>query len=1600
MEHRRRSTLALLLTVLAVSTGAGAFDTPDPDLAPTEARADGPLHADEPSRVLVRVENLGADAVCDVVVRVEVADASAQRSYTNHAARTVAEVTLDLPAIPEGTHAAVARVEHGGCRDERPENDALEFQLVWRPRTAVAATLAASPTSGRAPLDVAFSLAAPGAESWTIAFGDGATASGEGAPPSVLHHRYTETGALEATLTARTGTEEASARADLTVAPPLPARTVTLAARPSEGVAPLDVGFAASGATDAVRWRIDFGDGTHASGDGAPPPIRHTYSTTGDVQAKLEATFPDVSVDASTAVRVLSPAAVAPLVAISASPLAGTAPLRVTVAPVATDAASWRLVWGDGVVASGEGPAPAELAHAYTLPGTYRLLLEARSRSGVAAAATAAIVVDGPGLDPGHPFLEADSTQGHAPLRVVLRGGCTCRDVLAWRVTFGDGAEAWGEGAPPAIPHEYGPGRHLARLQLTTLRGVVEPEPLAIEVAGVDVPRLVADASPGALRLAIEVPRAERWELSLDEGREWTGVGPVVLDVPASPGPHAAQLSVEGLVADRAVVEVPEPFAPLLVAEPPGGAAPLATRLLPRAIAGTLHWALEFGDGKVASGVGEPPASIDHTYAHGQHTARLVLVTAWGATRTAIAKVDAEAPPPRLDVSARPLLLVVEGEAGALTVDGRPAAAFADAALQVPAPNSAGVRYVPCAPGERVVRLATPTGVAERRVVCPAPTEASRRDVELPPEPPRGIPVGGALAAAFGTLAVALRGRRGAAIALAALAISAGASAKFPVVNSEESHESTTAGDWIRIRGLGASSIGNLAVLAPDGTALGPGNPVNVPAGLALDGWWTVVAQARFCDAPDRPHRVEFSLAGRVNGVTTAVCANPVVWSFYPTSASGTSSSYLLGARLDGDGVGAPASIPTFPDWWVFSPWGPRDYETMALAPSLDQDEPLSPSHRAILATVTDYDADGTPTTGELARGECALSGTRACPLDTPAAEGFDGLDAEIAWDGPLFATVPARAELRVAPPSMGALTRVDVTLPAGWAVDPAATEAPTGWTLSVAGDRLAFRLRAPERTDPTREAREETFRLAVIAGGAGEASLLVDAASAFDAHPGARALLPVAVELDASPPVVAHDAPQWASGDVDVKLAATDAESGVALLRHREAGGAWVASDTFRLPLAGPSAGFEWEARDRAGNVATGTGVVERDAQAPSLSFSPAAGLRDGPFTVSPVASDDASGLVEAGVRIGGGAFEAAVTIVAEGEYEVEAQARDLAGNVATSSATYVLSIPQAARLSTAVEPAVVRPGESAIVSLSVENLRDYALADVRVRLAGEETLLGSIAPRSTASASFTVTRAADAALEAWAEWRTPWRTETATAPVEIDVEPLRSLRLLCLSVAGSPGADAHVPCAVVADGDADGLVRLEAGSGSVEATVERGRTVILEVPIPPLVAGRSTIVVRATGDAGLAETTLVAAGVVARALLLDGAILRNLGDARETTPLGSLGPGETATLDGLRAGFSGAAADGHAGTRGAFVRGPGSAVAIAGLPFPTERGDELSAVREGETILVRDAAGPLAGALVGSGGQVGVTGPDGAATVRGPTVEVRYGSRTVALG
>ena len=160
-------------------------------------------------------------------------------------------------------------------------------------------------------------------------------------------------------------------------------------ANQTAGPAPLEVAFSARGSfaqpikpkpgsvqdQDALEYRWDFGDGTTGQG----LDVQHIYDTSGFFVAVLTVTTETGQIDVDS-IEIRVAVDTEPVVAISANPVSGSAPLMVDFSSTVTGGeAPFTYAWdfGDG----GNSPA-ANPSHTYTIPGMFTITLQVTDNDG------------------------------------------------------------------------------------------------------------------------------------------------------------------------------------------------------------------------------------------------------------------------------------------------------------------------------------------------------------------------------------------------------------------------------------------------------------------------------------------------------------------------------------------------------------------------------------------------------------------------------------------------------------------------------------------------------------------------------------------------------------------------------------------------------------------------------------------------------------------------------------------------------------------------------------------------------------------------------------------------------------------------------------------------------------------------------------------------------------------------------------------------------------------------------------------------------------------------------------------------------------------
>jgi len=378
VRSTRRWALPTLLAGMIALLGCSNFVKPDRNIDPIAGA--GATPASGPSPLNVSFAGSGTDPDGTV----------ASYSWNFGDGGTSAEQSPDYTYRKAGNFVAVLTVTD----DKGATNGSSVAITVTQGGNQVpTVTASATPTTGLAPLAVAFHATAQDADgsiaSYAWTFGDGGTSSQQN--PS---HTYQSAGTFNAAVTV-TDNQSATASSQVTVSvgtaanqPPV----ASVAASPRSGTAPLAVVFSGSGSDPdgtIASYSWTFGDG----GTSTQQSPSHTYSVAGNFTATL--TVRDnagATGSASVGIAVSSAGNQPPSASAQASPLSGAAPLLVAFTGGGTDAdgtiVSWLWSFGDGGTATQQSP-----QHTYATAGNYTATLTVTDDGGATGSAAVGITV-------------------------------------------------------------------------------------------------------------------------------------------------------------------------------------------------------------------------------------------------------------------------------------------------------------------------------------------------------------------------------------------------------------------------------------------------------------------------------------------------------------------------------------------------------------------------------------------------------------------------------------------------------------------------------------------------------------------------------------------------------------------------------------------------------------------------------------------------------------------------------------------------------------------------------------------------------------------------------------------------------------------------------------------------------------------------------------------------------------------------------------------------------------------------------------------------------------------------------------------------------
>ena len=296
------------------------------------------------------------------------------------------------------------------------------------------AAFSISPTSGKAPLNVAFTDKSTGATSWSWNFGDGST-SAEKNPT----HTYSEAGNYAVVLIVNNDKGSNSKAQNVIVqGEPIQEKILPVAdfnANTTSGSAPLSVQFTDL-SQNANGWNWNFGDGANSIEQNPT----HTYFAAGNYNVNLTVNNENGSSSKTLNVIVQGETVqdkILPVADFDANTTSGSAPLSVQFTDISQNANGWNWNFGDGANSTEHNP-----MHNYSAAGTYNVNLTVNNENG-SSSKTLDINVEGePSQEKVLPVadFDADTTSGSAPLFVQFTD--LSQNANEWKWDFGDGANS------------------------------------------------------------------------------------------------------------------------------------------------------------------------------------------------------------------------------------------------------------------------------------------------------------------------------------------------------------------------------------------------------------------------------------------------------------------------------------------------------------------------------------------------------------------------------------------------------------------------------------------------------------------------------------------------------------------------------------------------------------------------------------------------------------------------------------------------------------------------------------------------------------------------------------------------------------------------------------------------------------------------------------------------------------------------------------------------------------------------------------------------------------------------------------------------------
>jgi len=246
------------------------------------------------------------------------------------------------------------------------------------------ANFAASPISGKAPLNVKFTDKSSGSPtSWKWDFGDGTSSTLKNSA-----HTYNKAGKYTVRLTVKSaaGTNTKTIKDYITVKTTPVKPVAAFSATPTSGYAPLKVQFTDKSTGSPTSWKWSFGDGKTSTSKSSA----YTYSKAGKYTVSLTVkNAAGSSTKTITNYITVKIAPVKPVAAFSGSPTSGKAPLTIKFTDKSTGSpTSWKWSFGDKTYSTDKNP-----AHKYSKVGKYTVSLTVKNAAGSSTKTVSSYVI-------------------------------------------------------------------------------------------------------------------------------------------------------------------------------------------------------------------------------------------------------------------------------------------------------------------------------------------------------------------------------------------------------------------------------------------------------------------------------------------------------------------------------------------------------------------------------------------------------------------------------------------------------------------------------------------------------------------------------------------------------------------------------------------------------------------------------------------------------------------------------------------------------------------------------------------------------------------------------------------------------------------------------------------------------------------------------------------------------------------------------------------------------------------------------------------------------------------------------------------------------